>query len=426
MKITLTFIFFMGWIALSEAAYLEPERKNREYELDLLTQRFPRSWEKLWQASDNAIRVSGGSVNVRDLLFTNQVKFKAPLTARLNLKGDINFYQTINGTAITRNGFDRIDTFDQSACKNIFEFEYLLTDSLSGSLLGVPAFEKQRTDLGLGLTWSRKKLTYVKINYWWLNFDNNYAYSKEKEFDDREERYNKNPREIQISASYDNKGIYTYLELVLTPTAIKEYSFYSSPDNWYRQETRSDYYKQGLEYKVNLWLILGLELFRETGKQGQEFIVSRQVDNYHNYYSKYYISPYLEYTVGQTSLVSLELRYQRKYFVQDFPQAQGYNFHYHKKEMLPVLSYQCQFGKFWEMELAYLREAAEVSRVYPATPELNNYKDTLVDDRFKIGFSYKISARLELKGMTGIELDHRDQGRFPYLDKGAVQFMTTF
>lgn len=426
MKKILLLLIFIGWNAWGEAAYLEPERKNREYELDLLTQRFPRAWEKLWQASDNAVRVSGGSVNVRDLLFTNQIKFKAPLASRLNLKADINFYQTINGTAITRNGFDRIDTFDQSVYKNIFEFEYLLTNSLSGSLLGAPAFEKQRTDLGLGLTWSREKLTYVKINYWWLNFDNNYAYSKEKEFDDREELYNKNPREIQVSAGYDNKVIYTYLEVVLTPAAIKEYSFYDSPDNWYRQERRSDYYKQVLEYKINLWLNLGLELFRETGKQDQEFIISRQAENYHSYYSKYYVSPYLEYAISRASLVSLELRYQWKYFVQDFPQAQEHNFYYHKKEIFPVLSYQHQLGKFWEMELVYLRETAKASRIYPATPELDNYKDTLVDDRFKIGFSYKIGASLELKCMTGVELDHRDQGRFPYLDKGAVQFMATF
>lgn len=426
MKKVLLFIFFMSWSALSEAAYIEPERKNREYELDLLTQRFPRFWDKLWQASDNAMRISGGSVNVRDLLFTNQLKLKIPLSARLNLRGKVNFYQTISGTEITRYSFDRIDTFDQAAYKSTFEFEYILSDSLTGSLLGAPAFEKQRADLGLGLKWGRDNLNYVKIDYWRLDFDNNYAYSKEKEFDEKEEHYDQNPREIQISSSYDNKVVYTCLELVLTPAVTKEFYFYNSPGNWYRQETRGDYCKQIIEYKINEVINVGIESFRETGKQCQEFVSYRQAENYHSYYSKYYVSPYLEYMIDQKRLVSLELRYQRKYFVQDFPNRQINNYYYRKKEIFPVVNYQYRLGKYWELELAYLREAAKVSRLYPATPELNSYKDTLVDDRFKIGFSYKINTRLELKGMTGVELDYRDQGRFPYLDKGAIQFITTF
>ncbi len=426
MKKLLLLIFFMSWSALSEAAYIEPERKNREYELDLLTQRFPRAWDKLWQASDNAMIISGGSVNVRDLLFVNQLKFKVPLGARLNLRGTLNFYQTISGTEIARYGFDRVDTFDPAPYKNIFEFEYFFTDSITGSLLGVPAFEKQQADLGLGLKWVKNQLNYIKINYWWLNFDNNYAYSKEKEFDDKEEIYNKNPREIQLSSSYDNKVLYTCLELALTPAAIKEFSYYHSPDNWNRQETRSDYFKYIIEYKITEVVSMGIESFRETGKQSQEFVSARQSESYHSYYSKYYLSPYLEYMIDQNNLVSLELRYQRKYFVQDFPQGQINNYCYRKKETFPVVNYQRRIGKYWSLELAYLREAAKVSRTYPATPELDNYKDTLVDDRLKIGFSYKINNRLELKGMTGVELDYRDQGRFPYLDKGSMQFITTF
>ncbi len=425
MKKVLLLIFILVCRALSEAAYIEPERKNREYELDLLTQSFPRSWDKLWQASDNAIRISGGSVNVRDLLFTNQLKFKIPLTGRLNLKGDLNYFQTINGTTIARNGFDRIDTFDQTAYKNVFEFEYIFSDALAASFLGVPAFEKQRTDVGLGLKWGQP-LSYIKVNYWWLNFDNNYAYSKEKEFADTEEIYNKNPREIQVYARYDNKAVYTYLELVLTPAANKDFTDYRSITTWYRLTTGSDYFKHVMEYRINEIINIGIESFRETGTQNWEFISSRQAENYHSYYSKYYISPYLEYVLDWKSLVSLELRYQRKYFIQEFLQAQSNNYYYRKKEIFPVFGYQRRIGKFWELELAYLREAAEVSRIYPATPELNNYKDTLVDDRLKIGFSYKINGRLELKAMTGVELDRRDQGRFPYLDKGAVQFMTTF
>ncbi|MFH1239566.1 MAG: hypothetical protein V1653_05580 [bacterium] len=425
-RFLLIFIVFGSFSVLSEAAYIEPERKNREYELDLLTQRFPRSWDKLWQASDNAVRISGGSVNVRDLLFIHQLKFKVPLGARLNLRGTLNYYQTISGTEIARYSFDRIDTFDQTAYKNIFEFEYFLTDTITGSLLGVPAFEKQRADLGWGVKWSRDNINYIKINYWWLNFDNNYAYSKEKEFDDKEEVYNHNPREVQFSSSYDNKVVYTCLELVLTPAAIKDFSFYNNPDDWSRRETRSDYFKQSIEYKINETVNIGIESFRETGKQSQEFVSARQSESYRSYYSKYYISPYLEYMIGQKSLVSLELRYQRKYFLQEFPNAQINNFYYLKREIFPVVNYHHRLGKYWELELAYLREAAKVSRLYPATPELNNYKDTLVDDRLKIGFSYKINNRLAFTGMTGVELDYRDQGRFPYLDKGAIQFITTF
>ncbi|MDD5259791.1 MAG: hypothetical protein PHD29_07470 [bacterium] len=425
MKKVLMVIYFLCWGIWAGAAYIEPERKNREYELDLLTQAFPRSWEQTWQTSDNVLRVSGGSVNVRELLLTNQMKFMVPLADRLNLRGELSFSQTIDGTAITRNGFNRVDTFDQAAYKHVFEFEYIFSDYLAGSFLGAPTFEKQRTDLGLGLKWVRPH-TYVKVNYYWLNFDNNYAYSKEKEFAEIEEIYDKNPREIQVYARYDNKVLSTYLELVLTPSASKFFTFYDNLDNWYRQETRSEYYKQVVEYKINAKFKLGAELFRETGIQDREFIPSRQSENSHSYFSKYYYGPYLDYSLDPRTLVSLELRYQRKYFVQDFHQAQINNYCYRKKEIFPVISYQRQIGKFWKLELSYLREAAKVSRIYPAMPELNDYKDTLVDDRLKIGFSYKINGKLELKAMTGVELDRRDQGRFPYLDKGAVQFISTF
>lgn len=412
------------WTAAAYGDYLEPERKNREYELDLITQRYDREWNEIWQANDNALRISGGSVNVRDLLFRNQLKFKFPLSARLFLRGDLNYFQTIESNEISRHLFERVDTFDKAAYKNVFAFDYSYSGYQSVSLLGVPTFEKWRSDAGVGWKWEKDKFNYVKVEYWWVDFNNNHAFKKEKEFDIKEEFYNKNPREYVFSAGMNKGKICGYLNMVFTTPAQKEYTFYADTAAWYKRETRSNYGNGFLAYRIHEHAQIGGEVFRETGKDDREFL--SPLDTHHSYFSRYFISVFGSYKLREKEKAGFEFRWQQKRYWEEFPHNPGADFRYYKYEVFPILEYNRRLNKWWELELALLREAAVVRRRYPANPNRNSNRDTLVDDRLKIGMTYKIGEKTFLKALTGVELDKRDQGKFPYLDKGAVQFLTLF
>lgn len=423
-KILLVLISFILVNPAVWAAYREPENLDREYELDLITQSYPRNWDKYWRGRDQAWRISGGSVNVRDLLLRQEVKFKLLLSSRWNLGGNLNFYQTIPSSEISCFTFDRPDAFDQTNYKNVFAFEYKLQGKSFLSIMGAPALEKKRIDAGVGWRLAQDQLNYLSLRYWWLNFDNNHAFSKEKEFDDKEEIYSRNPREIDLSLGVKQLNFYGYLEFTVTTKARQEFIFYNDPAAFYRAATGSIYFNSLCEYQFNQTLLLGAEIFRETGHRDQEFLVEQ--DNFDSYFSKYFVSPYATFQLDQSNALTLELRWQQKRFVQNFPQQETANFKYHKREIFPLITYARKLNNSWDLELGYLREAAKVRRVYPNQPTLDNFKDSLIDDRLKIAFIYKVGEKLFLKALTGVELDSRDQGKFPYLDKGAVQLISNF
>lgn len=414
------------WTAAAYGDYLEPERKNREYELDLITQRYDREWDEIWQTSDNALRISGGSVNVRDLFFRNQLKFKLPLSARLFLRGDLNFFQTIESNEISRHLFERIDTFDKAVSKNVFAFDYSYSSGQSVSLLGVPTFEKWRSDAGVGWKWAKDKLNYIGVEYWWLDFNNNHAFEKEKEFDIKEEVYSKTPREYIFYAGLNRGKIYSYLEAAFTTVGRKGYKFYNDSSAWYERETLSNFVYGFVEYKINENVNVGGEVFRETSVDDRDFLPVLSIQNFCSYFSKYFSGVFGSWQYNEEEKIGVEFRWQQKRYWEEFPRNPGADFRYYKYEIFPVLEYNRKLNRWWDLDLALLREAAVVRRRYPANPDGNSNKDTLVDDRLKIGITYRIGKKTFLKGLTGVELDKRDQGKFPYLDKGAVQFLTLF
>jgi len=114
----------------------EPERDNREYLLDLVTNDYNRVWREIWDGGDNRLRFRLGSNNVREWFIEEQLKFSAPMLKRLRIRF---FHSRLLKFTNHRYSFDTI------------EFEGRLWGRYYASFFATPTVRKVDNSLGIML-----------------------------------------------------------------------------------------------------------------------------------------------------------------------------------------------------------------------------------------------------------------------------------
>jgi hypothetical protein len=138
----------------------EPEKDNKEYLLDLVTNGYNRTWREIWDAGDNRLRLRLGSNNVREWFIEEELKFSAHLLNRLRLR----FYHSrLLYYTSKRRSFDTI------------EFEGRLWGDYYASFFAEPRAEK--VDNSIGLAFQRRTAVnrYAVIYFELPRFLNNFT-----------------------------------------------------------------------------------------------------------------------------------------------------------------------------------------------------------------------------------------------------------
>ena len=112
----------------------EPEKDNREYALDTVTNDYSRRWREIWDSGDNRLRFRLGSNRVTEWFLEEELKLSAPLLDRVRFR----FYHS-----------RQFRTSTEHISWDVLEFEGRLHDNLYLSFYARPTFDKRDSALGV-------------------------------------------------------------------------------------------------------------------------------------------------------------------------------------------------------------------------------------------------------------------------------------
>lgn len=127
---------------------IEPEQENKEYLLDVWTNRFDRHWREMWDGGYNRYRFRLGSNNVREWYLEEELKFASPLGKRLRFL--FHHARLIHDSSDQR-GYDILELEGR-----VSRYGYL-------SVFIKPKFKKAENSLGFVLQGRQKVNQYIRL-----------------------------------------------------------------------------------------------------------------------------------------------------------------------------------------------------------------------------------------------------------------------
>jgi hypothetical protein len=157
----LIFVVLSAWeTVLAASVPQEPEKDNREYVLDIVTNDYSRWWREIWDAGDNRLRFRLGSNSVTEWFLEEELKFSTSLHDRVRFR----FYHSRQFRYAT-----------EQISWDVLEFEGRIHDQLYLSLYARPTFDKREGSLGVMFQSRDAVDRFFKLSIEWPGFMRNFS-----------------------------------------------------------------------------------------------------------------------------------------------------------------------------------------------------------------------------------------------------------
>jgi len=439
---------------LAASVAQEPEKDNREYVLDMVTNDYSRWWREIWDAGDNRLRFRLGSNNVTEWFLEEELKFSTALHDRVRFR----FYHSRQFRYAT-----------EQISWDVLEFEGRIHDPLYLSLYARPTFDKREGSLGVMFQHRDAVDRFFKLSIEWPGFMRNFSeHHRETSdsllnvFTDQPVRFGLDMREEitpnvwiratgefapeftmgeEINAtgelisleSAEAKGVDGWLEYVVDPSrdvrdqmafgveagyqkSVKSKGFVARPTHG---SAAADALSRSDE---NLWAVPPTHFGQDLYEQTDDDTVTAWLD------TRKFVSPYAWVPLGERVTLRGTFRYEKREIgIQGDTDRTSFTTN---EYLVPRIGVSYAMGN----ERQCLVEAGFVSEFRKRTeeyadgwqPRVTVSEQRFSDHRLYLAFEYVFGESNVIRLNEGFELDPEDRGQFGIHDHGFFQLIVGF
>lgn len=404
-------------VGFAGAAYPPEEETDREYALDLVQLYFDRDWEAIWERTDNGVRLSMGSLNVRQWFVYQEVKLAAAFTSRLAFK--YNYYR--------REGLEPL--WDERQ-KNEFGFEGRPFGKLWLGLYTTPAFWKREADAAFVGAWREQGRRWLEVRFTAVDFDNNYSFRRSGYDEGYEEIFQQPARRYEIAAGWIWPfGLSARGSAFVRAPAVKVYDyFYGQRPDWSRRFAERSVAGELWQTFTPVWEVYvsgRTERWEEDVLPAEKTAAMVPPEEY--YRGTIFLTTaggglYFQPPGRHRVRAGLETRRQTRRF--NFPFNNWESHEYAKNELVYFLLWRLRTWRELYLETGYAGQRSATEKTYVASRW--HEAKTLYDNRIPISLEYKFGEAYGFKLSSGIDLDKRDWGQYLIYDKAQAQAIACF
>jgi len=443
----------------SSASPLEPERDNKEYILDQVTNEYSRTWREVWDGGESSLRFRLGSNNVRQWFIEEELKLATDLLKRLRLK----FYQS------------RLLRYsDHQYSFNTFEFELRLRNDYYVSLIAIPTAKKDDNSIGFSLQRRRAVNRYVLLYLELPRFLNNFTEHHKATSDTLFDIYSRQPVRFGIEFR-DNIGAHFAARFSGYMSNNYEFALENSStgervkEGWGKVKAFAGWaeYIDDTTQTINKQNVFGIEgayalvekfrvpaLFEATteivpplehDKVSRRALMSTgytlpyiefsddpftllQSDTLLSYSEeKMFFTPYLSISIGERAVVALSVRFEKRELKWSDNERIGSRVK--NRYIVPAfrLFYELGSTRKSEVGFAFISEYRKRTEADCIGLDYIIYKESeRKDHRISISYEYRFRPHARFKVIESFDLDRRDWGQFSVHDHGFFQLIVGF
>ncbi len=434
----------------------EPERDNKEYLLDLVTNEYNRVWREIWDGGDNRLRFRLGSNNVREWFIEEELKFSTRLSRRVRL----------------RFRHSRLLSYSSRRTRlNVLEFEGRAWRRCYFSFLAQPTVEK--SDNSLGVVFQRRKrvdryaLVFLELPRFLNNFTEHHkgtadstllVYSRQPvkvgfEYRDfvtsrvvgKLSGFMSNSFSFEVEDPFTGSRVHAgdgkvraldgWIEYICdtTKTLDEQNAFGFELGYAFMEKSSSgavfpfmgggDLVVDGSGRRVlgSSWLDFpgiefGIDPFKPMESDTLIFWSERRK----------YLSPYLWLNVSSTVGARIGVRLERWSF--EWVNTEALRSDVSSRYVVPSLRVRLALGKKKAsiVEAGYIAEYRKRNEKHESRSGIIVEESRRYDHRISIAYEYRFRPDAALRIIESIDLDRRDWGQFSVHDHGFFQLIVGF
>ncbi|MBL8023825.1 MAG: hypothetical protein JNK54_06030 [Elusimicrobia bacterium] len=385
--------------------YRNPNNFDGEYALDLLSNELPPDWRTTFRGSENGIQMGGGSLNIRHITLTEDIKVRVPL---------------ITDRFIFRFRRERIAGLERDDEWNLLDFETRVTGPWHVSLVGNPSFHKSDATIGFATAWRVRPDQYARFSYLWPRFDTNYAFENQSVNEGYTEAFRKFPGEARLETVWQNDRTSLFLDARHgRPWELDHRTLDPTPSGYIEQGEMSELIAE-LRHRVGDWTMnVQAKGWRSEGRLTHD--PSRPDEDNHvlQDYQRFFFTLDRKLSERRTLRAGAgpSLMRGRK----ELPYQSTKNNRYHYEDTIGLLSYLPRWSPQWSGETAYMINFQEKV----LTQGADSSRSSQIHNRIKFALRWE-GTRASFVIAGNVEMDQSEAETPVSFDGGTLQFQTLF
>ncbi|OGS46571.1 MAG: hypothetical protein A2539_01705 [Elusimicrobia bacterium RIFOXYD2_FULL_34_15] len=405
-KILLNLLYFIfPLVSLCFSDFPDPKLIDKEFEMDVFMEYFLPEWNFQYLFSENGLRITAGSLNIKHLNLNEELKLR---TLLINNKLWARFYHK------------RIETIDNKDFLNEIEFEYSPLNDLYLSFLGTPEFKKYEIDIGWAVRYAKDEGNGLKLSYILTDFDNNYAFHNDSTVLGFKKFYKNVPKKWRLEIKRDINVLKSYVFVEYNTKTVYDYEDLTDVTQNYDVENKNYRIDTNINTKIYSDWKLGFDLNLRKNNDKKDFvsISSSLNENFSSVEKKYILRPYFEKSILENLTIFSGFSFIKHIYDITYPNNIINSYNYDKDNMGGFTLFYLNLPQKSLIEFGYLHDNIDWDK--------NGVNGNSKENRLKFGYEYKFNEKSSIKFITGWDLDRQDWGKFAFFDGGHVQFQAIF